>query len=318
MMGSESSSYRPKRRPSDSSPEAPNKKRPPLDEENTANDPEDAITQEEIQSIGTPSDNPSQPGKIRNAFSELMAPKPKTKTKTHAASSATNNNPYAGRDGLGYYVEKGEYLPVGAKIFADAYFVAIPDMYPKATVHYLLLPRSADKNRLHPFDAFDDADFLYSVRGEANILAGLVARELQRQIGEHSASEAPRRAVLNGEVEAELDERGRVVLPAGRDWKKELKVGVHAHPSMNHLHVHVVSRDMHSDRMKVRKHYNSFTTDFFVPLADFPLAKDDPRRNQAGWHEQPMVCWRCGRDFGNKFKELKKHLEKEFDEWKRE
>lgn len=75
MMGSESSSYRPKRRPSDSSPEAPNKKRPPIDEENTANDPEDAITQEEIQSIGTPSDNPSQPGKIRNACMGTPSPR---------------------------------------------------------------------------------------------------------------------------------------------------------------------------------------------------------------------------------------------------
>ncbi|KKY30578.1 putative hit domain-containing protein [Diaporthe ampelina] len=247
-----------------------------------------------------------------------MAPKPKPETKSNLANSAPNTNSFSARDGLGLYIAKAETLPAGSIIFATPRFVAIPDMYPKATVHCLLLPRSPEKNLLHPFDVFEDADFLDSVRVEAANLKDLVARELQRLVGEHSAAEAPRRAVLDGEVEPERDATGKVVLPRGRDWMSEVKVGVHSHPSMNHLHVHVLSRDMHSDRLKVRKHYNSFTTDFFVPLEDFPLAMDDPRRNQAGWHEKPMLCWRCGRDFGNKFKELKKHLDEEFNEWKRE
>lgn len=247
-----------------------------------------------------------------------MAPKPKPKPKTESAKPATNTKPFAGRDGLGLYVTQGEKLPAGSSVFMTPNFIAIPDLYPKATVHCLLLPRQPDKTLVHPFDAFDDAEFLACTRREAAKLKDLVARELQRQVGEHSAAEAGRRAVLDGEVEPERDQNGKPVIPKGRDWQKEVKVGVHAHPSMNHLHVHVISRDMHSDRLKIRKHYNSFTTDFFVPLADFPLAKDDPRHHQASWHEQPMLCWRCGRDFGNKFKELKKHLEEEFDEWKSE
>ncbi|KAI7781560.1 HIT domain-containing protein [Diaporthe eres] len=316
-MGSESSSFRPKRHPSDS-PDAPNKKRPPVGDEAPLADAEDAITQDEIHGAELQSDKPSKSGKIRNAFSELMAPKPKPETKAVSASSRTNTNSFGGRDGLGLYIAKPETLPAGSIIFANPRFVAIHDMYPKATVHCLLLPRSPDKTLLHPFDAFEDAEFLASVRAEAANLKDLVARELQRLVGEHSAAEAPRRAVLEGEVEPERDAEGRAVIPQGRDWMSEVKVGVHARPSMNHIHVHVLSRDMYSNRLKVRKHYNSFTTDFFVPLDDFPLAMDDPRRNQAGWHEKPMVCWRCGRDFGNKLKELKKHLGEEFDEWKRE
>lgn len=247
-----------------------------------------------------------------------MAPKPKPETKPKSDNPKMKTSSFAGRDGLGLYIAKAETLPVGSVIFANPRFVAIHDMYPKATVHCLLLPRAPDKTLLHPFDAFEDVEFLASVRAEAENLKDLVARELQRLVGEHSAAEAPRRAVLDGEVEPERDADGKAVLPQGRDWMSEVKVGLHARPSMNHLHVHVLSRDMHSDRLKVRKHYNSFTTDFFVPLDDFPLAMDDPRRKQAGWHEKPMVCWRCGRDFGNKLKELKKHLDEEFNGWKRE
>lgn len=148
--------------------------------------------------------------------------------------------------------------------------------------------------------------------------------------------------------------------------------GVHSHPSMNHLHVHVLSVDRRSERMKHRKHYNSFATGFFVGVEEFPLGvgagalegtvrgeetkeRDlveggngresgtgvkgvvldedklmrakadwiaDQRRRAGGGREgflaHDMKCWRCGRNFGNRFKELKEHLEAEFDEWKRE
>lgn len=65
-MGSESSSFRPKRHPSDS-PDAPNKKRPPVGDEAPLADAEDAITQDEIHGAELQSDKPSKSGKIRNA-----------------------------------------------------------------------------------------------------------------------------------------------------------------------------------------------------------------------------------------------------------
>ena len=104
------------------------------------------------------------------------------------------------------------------------------------------------------------------------------------------------------------------------DWEKEVKVGVHAHPSMNHLHIHILSVDRYSEFLKYRKHYNSFATDFFVPVDDFPLAADDPRRHpgKEGYLNENMKCWRCGKNFGNKFARLKEHLTEEFDEWKKE
>lgn len=64
--GSESSSFRPKRHPS-GSPDAPNKKRPPVGGEAPLADSEDAITQDEIHGAELPSEKSAKPGKIRNA-----------------------------------------------------------------------------------------------------------------------------------------------------------------------------------------------------------------------------------------------------------
>lgn len=110
-------------------------------------------------------------------------------------------------------------------------------------------------------------------------------------------------------------------LPPGRDWLKSIKMGVHAHPSMSHLHIHILSVDMHSDTMRHRKHYNSFNTDFFIPLDAFPLPEDDPRWQipyQNANLKADFKCWRCGKMFGNQFAKLKQHLESEFQEWRAE
>lgn len=189
-------------------------------------------------------------------------------------------------------------------------------MYPKSSIHTLLLPRNESFAAMHPFDAFEDAEFLAQVRIQATKLKIIVAAELRRQYGKFSKLDAPREAVLNGEVEIERQED----MPVGRDWEKEVMVGVHAHPSMNHLHVHVLSRDRYSECLRHRKHYNSFATRFFVPLEDFPLSEDDVRRHpgREGYLGSDLVCWRCGKGFGNRFARLKEHLKVEFEEWKRE
>ncbi len=96
--------------------------------------------------------------------------------------------------------------------------------------------------------------------------------------------------------------------------------GIHAHPSMNHLHIHVLSVDRYSECLRHRKHYNSFATPFFVPIDDFPLAKDDVRRHpgRQGYLDWDFKCWRCGREYGRSFTKLKAHLEEEFEKWSAE
>ncbi|RYP56863.1 hypothetical protein DL771_011567 [Monosporascus sp. 5C6A] len=319
----------------------------------TESDAEDAITKDEIESSA-----PAPPaaaagvsqGTKRNAFTELMSPKRKapapsqptttttttttpgsstgTGTGTGATSSFYNRAPlirtFKARDGLGAYVADPASFPASRVVFHDASFVAVNDLYPKASVHALLLPRDAALRRLHPFDALGgDPAFLAAVRGQAARLRRLVAKELQRRFGRFSRADAAREAALDGVAPAEGEGDGDGEggsLPRGRDWEAEVRVGVHAHPSMNDLHVHVLSRDMFSDCLRHRKHYNSFNTPFFVDLADLPLAPDDPRRHpgRAGYLGADLTCWRCGRNFGNRFKQLKEHLAHEFEEWKKE
>jgi aprataxin len=107
-------------------------------------------------------------------------------------------------------------------------------------------------------------------------------------------------------------------LPPGRDYALDIVTGVHTHPSMNHLHIHVFSRDMHSPCMKHKKHYLSFNTSFLVQLDEFPLEKGSERFSPGDWPSWNMQCWKCGRGFENKFKKLKEHLDEEFEAWVRE
>ncbi|KAH7305657.1 HIT domain-containing protein [Rhexocercosporidium sp. MPI-PUGE-AT-0058] len=278
-------------------------------------DNQDAITKEEIAGTAPSASSALPP---RNAFSALMS---KRKASSASPSPSTSKKPYnkntlSPRDGLGAYINHPEKYDASRIIFHDDNFVAINDLYPKSSVHALLLPRSQEHTLQHPFDAFEDAEFLVSVQEQAAKLRDIVGKELQRRYGKFSKQDIPRERVLNGEVEIERAED----MPVGRDWNKEVKVGIHAHPSMNHLHIHVLSVDRYSECLKHRKHYNSFATPFFVELADFPLAKDDVRRHpgKEGYLSSDLLCWRCRANFGNKFARLKEHLREEFEEWKKE
>jgi len=198
-------------------------------------------------------------------------------------------------DSLHPYILRPEKYPPSVVITHSPTSVFIRDRYPKSSVHALVLPRDVSKTHQHPFAAFDcfspsSTAFLAAVRADAARLKSLVAAELQRKHG---------------------DQRGR-------DWARDVMVGVHAVPSMANLHVHVLSRDLFSDCLRRKSHYNSFNTEFFVPLEDFPLSADEQRRRHLDLLGARMRCWRCGRDFGAQFKRLKEHLEGEFEEWRKE
>jgi len=241
----------------------------------------------------------------RKPTSNNPEPKPQT--------AKRNSLQFIGRDGLGAYSLEPTAFGPERVIYHNDNFVFINDLYPKSTVHCLVLPRDFSMNVLHPFDAFEDADFLAATQREVAKARTIVAEELRRRYGRFSAAERPRREAMEGD---EVPDQ----LPPGRDWEKEVVTGIHAHPSMNHVHVHVMSRDMVGDCMTHRKHYESFNTPFLVDVDQFPLAKDDPRRHpgRAGFLNQDLKCWRCGQNFGSKFKRLKEHLSEEFEDWKRQ
>ncbi len=241
-----------------------------------------------------------------------MSTKPKSST-SPLKSQQPRQSYFPGRDGLGAYLESPQSFPPSRVIYHTDKFVAINDLYPKSSVHVLLLPRDSSENLRHPFDAFEDPAFLADVQAEIRKLRTLVATELRRKYGRFSAQDRARQEAMDADPPPDS-------LPSGRDWSKDVISGIHAHPSMNHLHIHVLSVDRVNDCMKHRKHYNSFATPFLVDVEDFPLAKDDVRRHpgRQGYLDSDLRCWRCGRNFGSKFAALKQHLAEEFEEWKKQ
>ncbi len=252
----------------------------------------------------------------------MLPAKPPTSPSTTTSEPAENILP-SRRNGLNPYITSPTSFPPSTVISQNADFVIIKDLYPKSSIHLLVLPRSRSKTYVHPFTALDGSDpaFLSSLRAECAKAKALAASELRRRFGKHSAQDQAREAALaSSSPPSSPANVPNEDLPPGRDWSASIMIGVHAVPSMSNLHIHVISVDRHSDCLRHRKHYNSFSTPFFVPLEDFPLAEDDQRRwpGREGYLGREFTCWRCGEAFGTGFKRLKKHLEGEFEAWKAE
>ena len=228
-------------------------------------------------------------------------------------SEKLQKNYIDGRDGLGVYLDNpAKHSPKRVLSYSDEY-VIVNDLYPKSSVHLLVLSRDNEKNGLHPFEAFKDEAFLNAMRSEVQKVRNIVASELRRKYGSFSLSDKARSEAINMDPPLSPSE-----LPTGRDWGRDVISGVHAHPSMSHVHVHVLSVDRLSKCLRHKKHYNSFNTPFLVPLEDLPLAADDPRWHpgKQGYLKSDLICWRCGENYGKAFTAFKRHLVEEFETWK--
>ncbi|CAI6340887.1 unnamed protein product [Periconia digitata] len=266
-----------------------------------------------------------------NAFTELMSAwkKPKSNTAIAAedAPSRSKSRPFDYKDGLGIYIQHPEKNPEGRVVEYDDDWVVINDKFPKASVHLLLLPRDPSIAKQHPLTYLSThPEFLSKLRTRAAQVARLAASELRRQYGRDSASDAPYQSALESLISspepptlATPDDASAAQLPQGRDWMADILVGVHTHPSMSHMHVHVLSREAVSPWMKHKKHYLSFHSRFWVGLDEFPLNEGGQANLKLGdWPSWDMLCWRCGENFGNRFAKLKRHLDDEFEVWKKE
>ncbi|KAK6335131.1 aprataxin-like protein [Orbilia javanica] len=272
----------------------------------------------------------------KNAFTELMSKKPKPNPPAPAPKvQRPGPNPYFlnsdPRAGLAVYLSDPASVPSKSMLFYNDDFVVIKDAFPKSTVHALILPRDISITHLEPLELLNsNPELLASVREIALQTRDLLAKELRRVHLKTSALERTRQKAFEGLEERAISEPGfdpdseesQALLPPGRDWTSCIKIGVHARPSMSNLHIHLISEDMHSDRVKTKKHYNSFNSGFFVNLDEFPLDKGDERIPSVGhvtngMLKGDMVCWKCKRNFKNRFKELKDHLDAEYEIWKK-
>jgi Scavenger mRNA decapping enzyme C-term binding/AAA domain len=118
-------------------------------------------------------------------------------------------------------------LPV---LYCDSQCIIIPDKFPKSRYHILVLAR--DQRLQGPLDL---------------TIADSAVVQHMKTIGIKYATEhyAP-------------DSTG------GENF--EFSVGFHSVPSMRQLHLHVLSKDYDSVNLKNKKHWNSFTTPFFLDV----------------------------------------------------
>lgn len=168
---------------------------------------------------------------------------------------------------------KSSMVDPSMQVFKDDKVVVIKDKYPKARYHWLVMPIENIVSILH----------LQS--SHLHLLTHML--EVGKEI-----------------VKKYCDERGKV--------KTRCRYGYHAVPSMSHLHMHVISQDFDSGSLKTKKHWNSFTTEYFVDAEDIisEIRADGKARNRRRMTEllkNPLRCHICLVGLKN-MPELKKHI----------
>lgn len=231
-----------------------------------------------------------------------------------------------------YIDDPGKYTEV---VEYDDDVVILKDLFPKALRHYLIIPRDKVVTNQHPLAVFHRNYDKYSATELYALLTKYVDRTKQL-ILEDLQSVLPKCE----ENTLKLKSLGLFV-----------RAGFHAVPSLKNLHLHVITNDFYSPKLKHKKHYNSFNTAFFVdfyimdPAMRSPSAQEEDSQltqysddesldisssnedNTSGASTDcqktatdyeniikttPLRCSYCGKDFGSKFQKLKLHLEHEF------
>ncbi|XP_026722463.1 aprataxin isoform X1 [Athene cunicularia] len=94
----------------------------------------------------------------------------------------------------------------------------------------------------------------------------------------------------------------------------EFRLGYHAIPSMSQLHLHVISQDFDSPALKTKKHWNSFTTDYFLNSEDViemvrSKGKVMVKDHASELLKLPLRCHCCKQQLST-IPQLKEHLRK--------
>ncbi|KAK6493204.1 aprataxin isoform X1 [Huso huso] len=92
----------------------------------------------------------------------------------------------------------------------------------------------------------------------------------------------------------------------------QFRLGYHAIPSMSHVHLHVISQDFDSPFLKNKKHWNSFTTEYFLESQDVMemVERNGKVTVKDGTNELlklPLRCHVCRKELST-IPQLKEHL----------
>ncbi|CAL9731156.1 aprataxin-like protein [Monosporozyma unispora] len=181
-------------------------------------------------------------------------------------------------------------------VYYDDIVTIIHDGFGKSTYHLLILPRDSKLTKKHPTTG---------VTAHIKNLLQTYVDWCTNYIYDH----------FTGRYEI-LPSNDNLSMSSKEDFIEQfILVGVHSVPSMNNLHIHVLTRDFHSLKLKNKKHYNSFNTKFFVQWDQLPLhfKPDKHEMENVIIKKSDLICCYCNKNFSNKFSQLKKHLGEEFD-----
>ncbi|XP_060083298.1 aprataxin-like [Ylistrum balloti] len=109
-----------------------------------------------------------------------------------------------------------------------------------------------------------------------------------------------------------LHKKGKEIIHR-TDETLKFRLGYHAIPSMSHLHLHVISQDFDSPCLKNKKHWNSFTTEYFFDSKDIiNMLKDEGKVQLDSSKFQEMLkrnlrCHVCRKEFST-MPALKTHI----------
>ncbi|KIY50868.1 hypothetical protein FISHEDRAFT_20919, partial [Fistulina hepatica ATCC 64428] len=198
------------------------------------------------------------------------------------------------------YVKKGAALPSSILFSQSSDTLTIFDGYEKSIFHLLILPRPKPPLRLKDYTTL------------STLISADKARAKDVVVSLKKAS-----VVAVEEIEKEMRKRYGFVWPV---W-----CGFHSAPSIDHLHLHVISADLCSDRMKNKKHYNSFhpKLGFFLDIDDvlswfdaepsyFESVSNIDVVRAEKLLKGPLECFYCNVEFKN-IPILKAHLQEEWN-----
>lgn len=172
-------------------------------------------------------------------------------------------------------------------LYYDETVCIIKDAFPKGKVHLLILPRHDNLTKMKPQEAFKEEQKIELIQPYVE-QATEMARKLFRK------------------------EWKRI---DGKDEEVEILVCCHSVPSLNNLHIHVMTKDMCGTHMKNKKHFNSFQTNFAIKFDEFPLKDDDFRMYDKTKCEmllkQDLVYHKV--NYKGSFKKLQWKLQEDFD-----
>lgn len=110
-----------------------------------------------------------------------------------------------------------------------------------------------------------------------------------------------------------IHEKGEDLARKYETEKLKFRLGYHGIPSMSHVHMHVISQDFDSPCLKTKKHWNSFTSDYFRDSLDVIKELEETgtvqvdRSKFEDYLKQPLKCHVCKKEQKN-IPTLKQHI----------